>query len=181
MEETDLIERAKRGDSKAFAFLFKEHYPFLVKYLIKVTMNSDLAEDLAQDTMIKCIEKIKLYNGKAKFSSWLISIATNQYIDTIRKNKRESNWKLQEQSVRKMKWDFDSRNEDWNDVMSSLGRLTDEIRIPIVLKHYYGYTYEEIGKMLNIATGTVKSRIHNGIQVIRKELNSDEKRQVRTT
>lgn len=173
--EKELIESAKRGDTLAFAILFKENYPFLVKYLIKVTMNPDIAEDLAQETMIKCLEKIRLYNGNAKFSSWLITIATNLYIDTFRKKKREQNWKKQEQSKRKLQWQIESKNEEWTDVMDSLAKLSDDVRIPIVLKHYYGYSYEEISEMVGIAEGTVKSRVHNGILAVRKELNRVEK------
>ena len=67
-----LIKSAKEGDHLAFACIFKENYPFLVKYLIKITMNPDIAEELAQDTMAKCIQKIHLYNGQSKFSTWLI-------------------------------------------------------------------------------------------------------------
>lgn len=62
-----------------------------MKYLIKITLHPQLAEDIAQDTMVKCIEKISLYNGSSKFSSWLITIATNLFIDQTRKQKREQN------------------------------------------------------------------------------------------
>ena len=72
-----LIKNAKEGDHLAFVMMFKENYPFLVKYLMKITMNPDTAEELAQETMVKCIQKIQLYNGQSKFSTWLISIATN--------------------------------------------------------------------------------------------------------
>lgn len=170
MEEKDLIASAKRGDQLAFAILFRNNYPFLVKYLIKITMNPDTSEELAQETMAKCVEKISLFNGKSKFSSWLISIATNLYIDQKRKSKRERNWKAQEEALRRMKWHLESRNEEWNDTLSALGKLKDEIRIPIILKHYYGYSYEEIGNMMNISSGTVKSRVHNGIMSVREEL-----------
>ncbi|WP_244671063.1 RNA polymerase sigma factor SigY [Bacillus sp. NTK034] len=170
MEEKDLLISAKRGDQLAFAMLFKNNYPFLVKYLIKITMNPDAAEELAQETMAKCVEKIGLFNGKSKFSSWLISIATNLYIDQKRKSKRERNWKAEEEVSRRMKWHLESRNEEWNDALSALGKLKDGIRIPIVLKHYYGYSYEEIGEMMKISSGTVKSRVHNGIMSVREEL-----------
>lgn len=175
MEEIDLVKSAERGDQIAFAMLFKNNYSFLVKYLIKITMNPDIAEELAQATMAKCVEKIGLYSGKAKFSSWLISIATNLYMDQQRKLKRESVWITQEESYRKLRWQMENRNEDWNDALSALGKLKDEIRIPIILKHYYGYSYEEIGELMKISTGTVKSRVHNGIMSVREELNIDDK------
>lgn len=174
MEERDLIKRAKKGNHEAFAILFQEHYPFLVKYLMKVTMNRDQAEELAQDTMAKCVEKIHQYNGKSKFSSWLISIGTNRYIDLQRKKKREQNWQNEEESVRKLKWEMESRNEEWNDVLAALSTLSEDIRLPIILKHYYGYSYEEIGQMTEVPSGTVKSRVHHGIMRLRKELKIDE-------
>lgn len=170
----DIIKSAKQGDHLAFAILFKENYPFLVKYLLKITMNPDTAEELAQETMAKCIQKLQLYNGQSKFSTWLISIATNTYIDQCRKKKREKDWQFKEEAYRKLKWHFESRNEEWNDALAALGKLPEEVRIPIILKHYYGYPYEEIGEMLKISPGTVKSRVHNGILSVRREMKIGE-------
>ncbi|MBU8880049.1 RNA polymerase sigma factor SigY [Bacillus sp. FJAT-29790] len=170
MEENELIKSAKRGDERAFAMLFQKNYPFLVKYLIKVTMNPDTAEDLAQETMGRCIEKFHLFEGKSKFSTWLISIATHIYIDQQRKYKREKSWQQEEEVFRKLKWHMESRNEEWNDTLSALGNLAEDVRMPIILKHYYGYSYEEIGEMMNLSSGTIKSRVHNGIKAVRKEL-----------
>lgn len=174
-DEQDLILQARQGDTMALSLLMQKHYSFLVKYLIKVTLNPSLAEDLTQETMIKCIEKIHFYNGTSKFSSWLITIATNLYIDDLRKKKRERNWKEQEQALRKMRWQAARNQEEWPLVLDALGHLSEEVRMPIILKHYYGYSYEEIGNILNLATGTVKSRIHNGIKSLRKELSTDER------
>lgn len=171
------IKMAKKGDHQAFAMLFKENYPFLVKYLMKITMNPDAAEELAQETMAKAVQKMHLYDGKSKFSSWLISIATNSYIDQCRKRKREKQWRQQEESFRKLKWSMNSRNEEWNDALTALGKLSEDVRVLIVLKHYYGYSYDEIGEMMKIAPGTVKSRVHHGILFVRKELDLNEKEQ----
>jgi RNA polymerase sigma-70 factor (ECF subfamily) len=137
-------------------------------------MNSDTAEELAQETMAKCVHKIHLYNGQSKFSTWLISIATNTYIDQCRKQKREKNCKGQQEVYRKLKWDFESSNDEWNDALEALGRLPEGVRVPIVLKHYYGYSYDEIGQWMKISSGTVKSRVHNGIMAVRKELKLGE-------
>ncbi|QED47101.1 RNA polymerase sigma factor SigY [Cytobacillus dafuensis] len=170
MEEKVLIQSAKSGDKRAFATLFQHNYPFLVKYLIKVTLNPDLSEELAQETMARCIEKIHLYQYKSKFSSWLISIATNLYIDQQRRKKREKSWQQEEENFRKLKWQMESRNEEWNDALSALAKLANDVRIPIILKHYYGYSYDEIGEMMKLSPGTIKSRVHNGIMAVRKEL-----------
>ncbi len=87
MKEKDWVALAKKGDNQALAHLFQENYSFLVHYLIKLTYSLELAEDLAQETMAKAIEHIMKFNGKSKFSTWLISIATRLYIDQKRKQK----------------------------------------------------------------------------------------------
>lgn len=170
MDEKDLIREAQRGDTVALAKLLQENYSFLFKYLMKVTLHPQIAEDVTQETMMKCIEKIHMYNGESKFSSWLITIATNLFIDQQRRKKREKKWLEQEQALRKMKWKAANRNEEWTAVLDVLAELNEDIRLPIVLKHYYGYSYKEIGKIMGIAEGTAKSRVSNGLKTVRKEL-----------
>ncbi|MEC0372417.1 RNA polymerase sigma factor SigY [Paenibacillus chibensis] len=175
LDELKLIKRAQRGDSQAMAQLLQAHYSFLMKYLIKMTMNPALAEEVAQETMLRCIEKIRLYNDTSKFSSWLITLATRIYIDQMRRTKVEKRWKDQEQALRRTEWQLKARQEEWTDAMEALSRLDYEWRLPILLKHYYGYAYEEIADMMDIPPGTVKSRVHHGLQQLRKELTTDEK------
>lgn len=173
MEEQTQIERAKKGDRQALAQLFQQHYSFLLKYLIKFTMNLSYAEELAQETMVKGMEKIHLYNGKASFSSWLIQIGTHLYIDQVRKKKREQKW-LEREGIRQLKWTMQRQHAEWPAILEVLQILPEENRIPIVLKHYYGYTHEEIARMLKIPEGTVKSRIHYGLKSLRKEWKGHE-------
>lgn len=170
VNERELIEQAQAGDQSALALLLQQHYSFLVKYLIKITFNPDEAYDLVQETMVKCIEKIHLYNGTSKFSSWLITIATRTLIDRTRAKQREQRYKVQEQHYRKLQWTLSLYNVEWSDVLTVLSKTSESIRIPIVLKYYYGYSLEEIATMLKIPVGTVKSRIHNGLKMLRKEL-----------
>ncbi len=174
IDEQHIIQLAQRGDSKALALLLREHYAFLYKYLLKITLHPQTAEDLTQETMIRCIEKIRLYNSKSKFSSWLITIATNLYMDQLRRMKLERSWKDSEMAdMRKIRWQSLHENEGWSELTEALSQLTREMRVPIILKHYYGYAYEEIAQMMDIPLGTVKSRIHNGLQQMRKEMGEE--------
>lgn len=174
-DEKDLIWKAQRGGVEEMAILFKQHYPTLYKYLLKVTMDPMVAEDTAQDTIIRCMENITRYNGTSSFSSWMITIATRLLIDSKRRKKREKKWIEQEghQTARRMRWQMEQRGEQWNDMLESLSRLPENHRIAILLKHYYGYSYGEIGDMLGIPEGTVKSRTAYGIKQLRKELGKD--------
>jgi len=171
-----IIQQAQQGNAAALAELLRDHYTFLHKYLLKVTLDPSLAEDICQDTMLRGMEKIALYNSSSSsFSSWLITIATRLYIDRVRRSKREKEWGLrQQQGIRSIRWQFESRNEEWNDVLDALSRLPSPQRVAVLLKHYYGYGYEEIGAMLQIPEGTAKSRVAYGLQQLRRELGEDE-------
>lgn len=174
-EDEEVIRLAIKGDTAAMAQLFQQNYSFLYKYLLKVTMNPSVAEDTAQDTIIRCMENIGRYNGSSSFSSWMITIGTRIYMDKARRKKREQKWlqNEREQGIRRIRWQLESRNEEWSDLMESLARLSEDHRIAILLKHYYGYSYEEIGDMLGVPAGTIKSRIAYGIKSLRKEMNGD--------
>ncbi|GAF06541.1 RNA polymerase sigma factor SigY [Paenibacillus pini] len=174
MEELQRIARAQHGDDQALAELLQDNYSFLMKYLMKVTMNPTLAEDLTQETMMKCIEKISLYNGESKFSSWMITIATRLYMDQMRRKKVEERWREQQHAFKKMQWQLQHQQEAWTEAIEALAVLGYEWRLPILLKHYYGYAYDEIAIMMDIPLGTVKSRVFNGLQQLRKELKQDE-------
>ncbi|MEC0093241.1 RNA polymerase sigma factor SigY [Paenibacillus macquariensis] len=170
-EERNKVKLAQQGDADVLAELIQEHYSFLYKYLVKVTMDPAMAEDLAQDTILRCIEKIRLHDGSSSFSSWLMTMGTRIYIDQMRRKKREKNWLFKERGIRRIRWQFESRNEEWNDVLESLANLSSEHRVTVLLKHYYGYTYEEIGEMLSIPSGTVKSRVATGVRQLREEMS----------
>lgn len=174
MEET-IIRRAQDSDQEALAYLIQENYAFIFKFLIKLTMNKNISEDLTQETMMKAIEKIKTYNpDKSKFSTWLITIAQNSFIDYLRKNKHIS--KNVNIEAIDAGWDTGGSEAtlEWQSVLDQLLLLPDTIRLPIILKHYYGYSYDELSYMMSIPAGTIKSRIHNGLNTLRKGLADNE-------
>jgi len=89
MDDPNLIRQAQRGDQVALARLLQQHYLPVKKYLVTITFDRNLAEDLTQETMIRAIERIGQFQGRAAFSTWLCSIATRQYLDWLRRQKRE--------------------------------------------------------------------------------------------
>lgn len=177
-EEQRWIKQAQLGNKDAFTELFHMHYSFLYKYLLKVTMSRELTEDIVQETMLKCYDNIRRYNGRSKFSSWLITIATRLYIDILRKQKREQIWLKHEKIVftRQLKWQMQTDNLQWLEVMDMMTKLDAEVRMAILLKHYYGFSYDETASILKMKTGTVKSKVHYGLLALRKELKNDERK-----
>ena len=148
----------------------------ILKYLIKLTLNEHDAKDLTQDVMVKAIKNIKSFdNSKASFSTWLIAIAKNLWLDSVRKkNVREKFFKKSKENFQEVSINqVDSFIEN-EEVLRALKTLSDKVRIPIIMQYNLGYSYEEIAKHLKIPIGTVKSRISNGVKTLRKELCQDE-------
>jgi RNA polymerase sigma-70 factor (ECF subfamily) len=172
MDEKTLIALAKQGNTDALSELFRSHYTMLRGYLIKISLSPELAEDLAQDTMIKAMQKLQLYDpAKSSWSTWLITIASRLYLDHLRKVKRDRQLLEEEQSLRQLRWRAQASNEEWHELLDALGSLDPNLRVPIIMKHYYGFSQEEIAAILEVPSGTIKSRIHNGIERIRKEMS----------
>lgn len=170
MEEY-LIVQVRNGSHEALTRLLEMNYEMVYKYLIKFTLSKNLAEDLVQETMLRTIEKIDLYDvSRSKFSTWLIAIAQNIYIDSIRKKKREKKYLEEDARPLDLYESYVGQDDSMEQVLEALSHLSDDIRTPIILKHYHGYSLEEIAAIMSIPVGTVKSRIHNGIKAVRKEL-----------
>ncbi len=173
--DDNLIQRAINGDQNALAELLYNNYEFVFKFMVKLTYNKSLSEDLTQETMIRAIEKIKLYvPGKSKFSSWLITLAKNIYIDHLRKHKYEENFFNLDELLPQFEVHTGENSDSIRNMLEVLKKLADDIRIPIILKHFYGYSYDEIASIMGKPQGTIKSRIHNGIGSLRKELEASE-------
>lgn len=169
--EEKLITLAKDGDKSALEKLLQNNYPILKGYLIKLTLNEETADDITQETMLKAILNIKKYKHIGKFSTWLITIATNIYRDQLRKNKRivlndmsrdiADKSSLEESVIHKT--DFDK-------LKSILKELPEEKRMVFILKHYYGYSYNEISRIMKCPIGTVRSRLHYCIEKIKSQM-----------
>nr|WP_245301865.1 RNA polymerase sigma factor SigY [Symbiobacterium terraclitae] len=167
-----LIRQAQRGDQAALARLLQAQYLPVKKYLVTITFDRNLAEDLTQETMIRAIERIGQFEGRARFSTWLCSIATRLYLDWLRRQKRQR--QLQARAAEELLLGQQDTSPEVRSLMAQLQALPREVALPVVLKHYYGYTYEEIAEWMEIPVGTVKSRIFNAVRTLRRGLDQDE-------
>ena len=178
-DEMTLVKRAVRGDTGSLAELLRRNYTFLYQYALKITLDKSRAEDVTQETMLKAIEKITSFQSKSKFSTWLITIASRLVVDRARRAERERKWlqeeqALQSQQQRTLRYDTMLRMNEWPEALQAASQLTEQVRMPILLKYYYGYSQEEIAGMLGVPVGTVKSRLHNGLKQLKKELAENE-------
>lgn len=173
MNDTNLIKKCRKGNKAAFNELIKLYYPYVLKFLLKLTSNATNAEDLTQETFIKMIKNIDRFNtnGKASFATYLITIAKNTYLDYLKKNNHE----LSELDIDNIpdKSNFEEdyfRNENYNFVLEKIENLPFAQKEAIKLKYLEGYTLEEIAKMLKVESKTIKSRLFEGRKKLKEDL-----------
>lgn len=170
MSEIDLIEKAKKGNKSALNMLLTESLPVLKGYIIKMTGDINLSQDIVQDTMLKAVLNINKFEPKARFTTWLIKISTNVYRDYLRKNKQNE---LIDETMEDKSPDTEEKaiaDYEYKEIVNIINKLPPDKRSVFILKHYYGYKYEEIAQILDCPTGTVRSRLHYAIDFIIKEL-----------
>lgn len=174
MDEIVLVEKSKKGDKWALNELIKNNYPLLTGYVIKLTCDPHLAQDIIQDTLLKAVVNINKYKPLGKFSTWLITIATNTFRDHLRKNK---NIEILDEDLPSAQGNPENlllEKLEYRRLTKILSSLPYEKRTVFILKHYYGYKYEEIAEILKCPVGTVRSRLHNSIKYILAEFEKEE-------
>lgn len=173
LDEDTLILLAQKGEKEAFQSLISFYYPYVSKFLRKLCGNETLSEDLTQDTFVKLIRGIDKFNinGNATFSTYVITIAKNCYIDYIRK-KRQITVSLEEQEIASSENPLNTVTDvvQMEEVLQALECLPPEQALAIKLKYLEQRTLQEIALRFHCEPKTIKSRIHNGIVKLRKAL-----------
>ena len=178
-----LILRFQEGDINAYNELVKRYKDRLLNFVLRYFNNVEQAEDVVQDTLIKLYTHASYYKNVAKFSTWIFTIAKNNALTELRKNKRkktDSLWTEDGQII-----DINSKEESLDSkvqneiAIDQLNKFLDEIpenfRMAVVLRDFQELSYEEISKILEIPIGTIKSRINRGrIQLAEKMKNFKE-------
>jgi len=172
-----LILRFQEGDINAYNELVKRYKDRLLNFVLRYFNNVEQAEDVVQDTLIKLYTHASYYKNVAKFSTWIFTIAKNNALTELRKNKRkktDSLWTEDGQII-----DINSKEESLDSkvqneiAIDQLNKFLDDIpenfRMAVVLRDFQELSYEEISKILEIPIGTIKSRINRGrIQLAEK-------------
>lgn len=172
--EEELVELLKQGDKSAFSYLYDHYSGALYSIIYKMISRQELAEDVLQEVFVKIWNSFSSYDSsKGRLFTWMVNIARNHTIDTIRSKsyKKQSKIQNEENAVGNV-----ANNSNENNKFDSLGLrkqvtlLKEDQRQVIDLSYFEGYTQEEISKQLGIPLGTVKTRMRAGILVLKKLL-----------
>ena len=174
MNDIKLILKCQKGEKEAFNELITKYYPYVSKFLIKLTINEELAQDLVQETSLKVITNIDKFDTKAsaKFSTYLMKIAKNTYLDYLKKDKKISySLDLEEISDSGFE-DKVADEEELNILLKEIDKLPYEQAQAIKLKYLEEYSLKEIADKMETQTKTIKSRIYEGKEKIKRKLKN---------
>jgi RNA polymerase sigma-70 factor (ECF subfamily) len=175
--ETAKIARGLRErDRELLADLVERCQPRLVRYLLYLTGRRELAEDLAQETWIRVLQRGSQYNGRQRFDPWLFTIARNLAIDYLRKNRRaaatqsspdDPDATLLLPSSDPSPFQAAARSEDAMRLAGRLEVLPPLYREALLLRFQEDLSLAEMAQVLGAPTTTVTSRIYRGLAALR--------------
>jgi RNA polymerase sigma-70 factor (ECF subfamily) len=178
--DEELVARSMDGDADSFNQLIKRWERPIYALAYRTLGREDDARDVCQETFLRAYRAINGFKGQAKFSSWLYRIALNLCRDWMRRQRRQPTVQPPEdvdiadlaaergpsESIETLV----GRRQLGRAVAAAMARLPEEQRTAIVLKEYHGLTFQEIAEMQGVPLSTVKTRLYQGLSVVRRQL-----------
>lgn len=179
-ENAAIARGLKKQDPALLDHLIELYQHRLLRYLLFLTGKRDVAEDLFQETWMRVLMRGSQYNGKARFDTWLFTIARNLVIDLSRKRTMASLDEMSESNDDERPFEvamsgpspldhFQSR-EDCAEVGEVLLKLDSTYREVLVLRFYEELSLEEIAGVTRAPLSTVKSRLYRGLAALKPEV-----------
>jgi RNA polymerase sigma-70 factor (ECF subfamily) len=183
LSDEDLVARSIGGDTESFNQLIKRWERPIYALAYRTIGREEDARDVCQETFLRAFRALPGFKGQAKFSSWLYRIALNLCRDWIRRERRAPVVATPE-GVDLVELAGEGEGVEAVDelvVRRDLGRvvaramraLPEDQRVAVLLKEYHGLTFQEIAEMLGCPLSTVKTRLYQGLTVLRRELERE--------
>mmetsp|Transcript_29924 Transcript_29924/g.39789 ORF Transcript_29924/g.39789 Transcript_29924/m.39789 type:complete len:179 (-) Transcript_29924:1108-1644(-) len=159
MEESALVKKCIKGDTRAQRALFEKFAPKMLGVCMRYAKNTEQAEDVLQDGFVKVFTKLSKYSGNGSLEGWIRRIIVNTALDEIRRNvKFQNNVNVDDVDY---KLELNSHIVEGlaaDDLMSIINGLPDGYRIVFNMFAIEGYSHKEIAMQLNISENTSKSQ-----------------------
>ncbi len=179
--ESMLIEKSIKGDVASFEKLIIKYNRYIYNIAFRMMANEEDAKDMSQEALIKAFKAIHTFKMEATFSTWLYRITINVCKDELRKRKEvvlSYDAELSTEGSLKDIIKDDQANplliyeklELKASIELALNKLSEDNKTVVVLKDLLGYSYEEIGTILQIPIGTVRSRLNRSRSALKSIL-----------
>lgn len=179
-----LVNRARQGDVTSFHELVDRHQVAIFNVVLRTVNDPGTAEDVTQDAFIRAWKSLGQFRG-GNVRGWLMRIAINRAYDTLRSKKRRpadsldaldyepvTAWSTNVSSAEDPHA-YSARAELSEALERMLARLPDDQRTALMLVDLQGFSYDEAAGIMNVAPGTIKSRISRARSRLREEMRAD--------
>ena len=170
-DELRWIEQAKQADSAAFEKLYRLHVDKVYGLCLRMTGNPSEAEDCTQEAFIQVWNKLEKFRGDSKFATWVHRVAVNSVLGRMRKSRREQD-RIRAVSDIAPARESIGDSGGLEDMEVAINELPRGARHVFVLHAVYGYSHDETGNMLGIATGTSKAQLHRAKRLLAQQLKA---------
>jgi RNA polymerase sigma-70 factor (ECF subfamily) len=178
--DEELVARSIHGDRESFNELVLRWERPIYALAYRTIGREEDARDVCQETFLRAFRALPGFRGQAKFSSWLYRIALNLCRDWIRRERRVAIVQQPEEvdllelaasaEPSESIEDLIVRRDYARIIERAMNALPEEQRTAIVLKEYHGLTFQEIADVVGCPLSTVKTRLYQGLSVLRREL-----------
>jgi RNA polymerase sigma-70 factor (ECF subfamily) len=165
------VEQARNGDVSAFEMLYRANIDRVYALCLRMTANVAEAEDATQDAFIQAWQQLAKFRGDSAFGTWLHRVAVNTVLGRMRKSRRERDRVDAVIDISPVPESIGD-DADLRDVEKAMDSLPSGARHVFVLHAVYGYSHDETGEMLGIATGTSKAQLHRARRLLAEQLKS---------
>ena len=174
----EVIQACQQGDRDAFRMLFEAYKDKVYSIAVYSIGDSSIADDVTQQIFLKLFTAIKQFRGDSEFTTWLYRLVVNACMDERRRRRRWFSWGDMNEGIATK--DASQKNPQEKQfaqfelaeaVRGAISQLKPKFRLPILLKHVEGLSYEEIATVMNCSKGTVASRLNRGHGQLAKQLS----------
>ena len=163
-DQENIIARARRGDADAFEQLVIAYRDQVFRLALRMCGNEADADEAAQEAFLSAWKALPNFRGDSQFSTWLYQLTSHAAIDLLRREKRqiaaEDITEVSAPDPGPSPQQQAERSETRQAVRDAMGQLSPEYRQIVVLRFLQELSYEEIGAVLRLPPGTVKSRLN---------------------
>jgi len=170
--QRDLVERAMAGDHEAFSELARLVIRRLYAVARLILHDTSRAEDATQEALCVAWRDLPALRDPDRFEAWLHRLLVRECYREARHERRRIEVEGRVRPIT-MVDDPGHLNAIQDELRRGFGRLDVDLRTALVLHHYLGYTFQEIGDVLGIPVGTAKSRVHRATRLMRAALVAD--------
>jgi len=177
LSEVELLAAVRRGDESAWRSLVEKHEGAVASVVIGMLGPGDEADDVGQETFIRCYRAIGSFRGESSIRTWLQRIATNLSLNALKRRKRGLQRFLDlddaDEAMPQLQHDAVARQAALTDVemvRAALAALPDKHRPVVVLRMIEGYSTRETAELLGVPEGTVLSRLSRALEQLKRVL-----------